>query len=235
MTNKLDAFSGIYNSLDGDLNKDINSYNVTELVLIKNLIGGDAVQLGLGDGFVAANLAKYYSRLVVVEGSEEVIRSNYDKNAGYTVVHSMFEDYQPEQKFDIVLGNHVLEHVDHPVAVLKTVNKWMKPAGRAIFTVPNATSLHRRIGVEMGLLGVLHEFNQQDIELGHQRVYNSYQFTQDIREAGYTILESGGYMIKLVSNKQMKDWPKELLRAIFKTSLTLPAEVCSNLSVICTK
>ena len=131
------------------------------------------------------------------------------------------------------MGNHVLEHVDNPVEVLKKVKDWLKPNGRAIFTVPNATSLHRRIGIEMGMLKVLNEFNKQDIELGHQRVYNIYQFTEDIKTAGFDVLETSGYMIKLVSNHQMKDWPKELLEAIFKISISVPTEICSNICVIC--
>lgn len=233
MSNNLDNHSKIYKTDDGAINKDINSSNVVELVKIKNLTGGMAVQLGLGDGFVAEQLCKYYKRLVVVEGSEEVIKENFNKAAGYEIIHSLFEEYEPLEKFDIMLGNHVLEHVNDPVHVLKQVKKWMKPGARAIFTVPNATSLHRRIGVEMGMLKVLHEFNKQDIELGHQRVYNIYQFTEDIRNAGFEILETGGYMVKLVSNHQMKSWPKELLEAIFKISVSLPAEICSNISVIC--
>jgi len=235
MNNKLDNHSGIYGTSDGDLNRDINSYNVTELVKLKGLIGGNAIQLGLGDGYVAEKLTPYYSSLLVVEGSGEVIKNHYNKNAGYKIVESYFEKFIPESACDVILGNHVLEHVDDPVVVLKEVYKWLKPGGRAIFTVPNATSLHRRIGVDMGMLEVLHQFNQQDIELGHQRVYNMYQFCEDIRKGGFQIIEAGGYMIKLVSNKQMKDWPKELLESIFRTSLSLPGEICSNLSVICTK
>ena len=40
-------------------------------------------------------------------------------------------------------------------------------------------------------------------------------------------------MIKLVSNAQMKDWSKELIDAIFEVSLSAPAEICSNIAVIC--
>lgn len=233
MKNKLDEFAQIYKSEDGNINKDINSTNVVELVKRKGLVGGNAIQLGLGDGFVAEELATYYNSFVVIEGSKEVIKSNHKVGSTYEVKLSLFEEYVPVNKVDYVLGNHVLEHVDDPIQVLNVVRHWLKPEGRAIFTVPNSTSLHRRIGVEMGMIKVLNEFNKQDIELGHQRVYNIYQFEQDIRSAGFEILESSGYMVKLVSNQQMKSWSKELLDAIFKVSMSLPTEICSNLCVIC--
>ena len=88
MANNLDNHSKIYTTEDGSINKDINSYNVVELIKIKNLVGGTAIQLGLGDGFVAEEMSKYYDKLLVVEGSKELINGNYDANKGYEIVCS---------------------------------------------------------------------------------------------------------------------------------------------------
>ena len=38
------------------------------------------------------------------------------------------------------------------------------------FTVPNGNSLHRRIGVKLGIIGSTLDLNQTDIKVGHQQV-----------------------------------------------------------------
>lgn len=230
---RLNQTSEIYTTEAGRLNQDIISYNSAELIRLRGLIGGRALQLGLGDGYIARLLAKQYREFVILEGSDNVIQDFYDKEAGYTVIKTLFEEFETEEKFDFLLGNHILEHVDDPVAIMRQARKSLNSNAKAIFSVPNADSLHRRIGVEMELLGKRNDLNAQDIQLGHRRVYTISEFERDIREAGFKILETRGYMIKLVSNAQMKGWSRELLDAIFKVSLAAPSEICSNIAVIC--
>jgi len=85
----------------------------------------------------------------------------------------------------------------------------------------------------MKLLRRRNELNDQDVEVGHRRVYTIPEFESDVESAGFRIIETRGYMIKLVSNAQMKDWSRELLDAIFRVSLETPSAVCSNIAVIC--
>jgi 2-polyprenyl-3-methyl-5-hydroxy-6-metoxy-1,4-benzoquinol methylase len=230
---RLNQTSDIYTTEAGKLNQDIISYNSAELIKLRKLTGGRAIQLGLGDGYIAGLLAKEYKEFVILEGSDNVIRDFYNKDAGYTVVKTLFEEYEAKEKFDVLLGNHILEHVDDPVGIMRQAKKSLKPGAKAIFSVPHADSLHRRIGVEMNLLKQRNELNGQDIQLGHRRVYTIKEFEADIKSAGFKILETRGYMIKLVSNAQMKGWSRELLDAIFKISLEAPSEICSNIAVIC--
>ena len=230
---RLNQTSEIYTTEAGKLNQDIISYNSAELIKLRGLVGGRALQLGLGDGYIAGLLAKRYDEFVILEGSDNVIRDFNDPNAGYSVIKTLFEEYEAEKKFDLLLGNHILEHVDDPVGIMRQAKKSLKPGAKAIFSVPHANSLHRRIGVEMGMLKTRNELNAQDLQLGHRRVYTIPEFEADIKKAGFKIIETRGYMIKLVSNAQMKGWSRELLDAIFKVSLEAPSEICSNIAVIC--
>ncbi|MCG9900457.1 MAG: class I SAM-dependent methyltransferase [Hydrotalea sp.] len=223
----------IYSTEAGRLNRDIISYSSSKLIEKFCLNHGRALQLGLGDAFIANKLDKIYDEFVILEGSKEVIMRFKNPEASYTVIETLFEEFEQSEYFDILLANHVLEHVENPVEVMIQAKKSLRKGGKAIFTVPNADSLHRRIGVEMGLLSQRNDLNSQDIQLGHRRVYTVSDFTNDIESAGFKILEVKGYMIKLVSNAQMKDWSKELLDAIFEVSLSSPAEICSNIAVIC--
>ena len=85
----------------------------------------------------------------------------------------------------------------------------------------------------MGLLKSIYDLNPQDRKVGHQRVYDWQSFNDELQNSGYKIIKAGGFNIKLTSQKQMKDWSHELLRAIFLISLECQPQICSNLYAIC--
>jgi len=228
---RLDASAAHYRGEAGQLDADfVNHY--TELLQRPWCAGARALQLGLGNGALARQLAARFTDFTIVEGSPELVRT-FVPPAGCRVVESFFETFTPAAPVDRIFGNHVLEHVDDPVAVLHRTRDWLTPDGRALFTVPNAGSLHRRIGVELGLLKKPDDLNDQDVRLGHRRVYHATTFRADLEAAGYTVETLHGYMLKVVSNRQMKGWPRDLLDAGYRVSLTLPAEFCANLFAVC--
>ena len=187
----------------------------------------------LGDGYIASSLHKEYSKFIVLEGSHQIIQNCKDANVQYEVVETLFENFQTTHKFDILLGNHVLEHVDDPIFTLSHVRQFLKPHGKALFTVPNADSLHRKIGVELGLIVHAQELSDRDRLLGHRRVYTIDELTGHIISAGFNISDTFGYNIKIVSFAQMNDWSNDLHQAIFKISLNLPPSICSNIAILC--
>lgn len=234
-----------YKSEEGEVNARIMGMSTPRLdgELIKKY-ADDACEsvliMGYGDGRTVDYFLGRFPRIHVVEGSEELVRRNTDKHAnlaGFEFHNSYFEKFRlpARDRVDIILGNHVLEHVDNPIEVLLRTKAWLKESGRAIFTVPNGDSLHRRIGVQMGLLGCRFDLHNKDIEQGHQRVYDKESFLSIFDSSGYKILEFGGYNIKVVSQKQMEDWPDYLLGAIYSVSRTCPPEICSNIYVVCEK
>ncbi len=229
---RLDAAAAAYKTEVGAFDAENVNYFTVQLAR-NHFSSGRAIQMGLGNGLVAKSLCEQFEEFVVVEGSDVVIADYTDRKAKYSVVKALFEEYTPEKKFDLLFGNHILEHVDHPVEILRQSRKWIRSGGAAMFTVPNAQSLHRRIGVEMGMLATLNTLNEQDVKLGHRRVYTIPELEADVIAAGYRIREVRGYMLKVVSNKQMKDWSRELLDSCYRVSLTLPSEMCSNLAIFC--
>jgi SAM-dependent methyltransferase len=197
-----------------------------------------AIFMGLGDGTLVERLAPSFERSTVVEASDKLVveaQMRFSTIPGLAMVNAYFESYdlEPKDRVSCVLGNHVLEHVDDPVKVLRKSRGWLKPDGIAIFTVPNATSLHRRIGVELGMLERVSDPSDQDRVIGHQRVYDAPRLHTDIVEADFVVVEEGGFNLKLVSQAQMAGWPESLHDAIYHVSRECPADLCSNLYVVC--
>lgn len=230
--NPLDASAAHYQSEAGLLDTDfVNHY--TALLQQPWLNGDSALQLGLGNGALARQLAPHFQEFTVVEGSPAIVADFPQPPAHCRVVTSYFEHFTPPTPVARIFGNHILEHVDDPVSILRRTRDWLAPEGRALFTVPNAGSLHRRIGVELGLLSTPNSLNAQDRRLGHRRVYTAAEFQADLETSGYIVEQLSGYMLKVVSNAQMKSWPRDLIDATYRTSLTLPTELCANLFAVC--
>jgi 2-polyprenyl-3-methyl-5-hydroxy-6-metoxy-1,4-benzoquinol methylase len=130
---------------------------------------------------------------------------------------------------------HILEHLDDPVAVLRMVRLWLNDNGVAIISVPNANSLHRQIGVKMGIISSCESLNEQDLMLGHRRVYTPALMEEHIRESGFNVLKFTGLMIKNLSNRQIEQhWSSELIDAHFQIGFDYP-EICSEIVYVVTK
>jgi SAM-dependent methyltransferase len=234
-----------YNSTTGEHNaKILTSSNIKMNDLLMSKLGmrsreGTCLILGYGDGQMVDYYHNYFEKVIVVDNDKILCKNALLKNINkknVEVVCSNIEDYDNEANLaDIILGNHILEHVVDPVEVVKKISYWLKSSGNAIFSTPNASSLHRRIGVQMNIISSIYDFSENDKRAGHKRVYDLGTLIKDCYDGGLKVIESGGFNIKLVSQKQMANWPPELLRAIFEVSLHCPADICSNIYVVCKK
>ena len=239
--NTINKSAQFYGSAIGMVNAQIigNSCTAINLEMLEKHGSFDsAIFLGLGDGHLLENIGPRFKSLIVIEASDVLLtqaRVRFSSLPALQLVNSYFEAYEPTpgQKVTCILGNHVLEHLDEPVSVLRKTRSWLRSDGVAIFTVPSATSLHRRIGVQLGMLKRISDLSEQDLVVGHQRVYSAVQLQADIRAAGYQLVEAGGFNIKLVSQAQMLSWPESLHEAVYKVSRECPADICSNLYVVC--
>jgi len=150
------------------------------------------------------------------------------KIRGFT---ALFEEFEPEERYDTVVMGHVLEHLFHPVESLSRVAKWLKPGGRVVILVPNALSLHRAVGVQLGVLESPAAFSQGDIALGHRRVYTAATLAADIGQAGLQQVHATGLVLKPLSNAQMDRWSDDLRAAYFRLGEIQPDIACVLMSV----
>ena len=130
---------------------------------------------------------------------------------------------------------HVLEHVAHPVEVLRKAGAWLAPGGVICCAVPNARSSPRQAAVLMGILETEHSLNPTDLHHGHRRVYDPETFRAEFRAAGLTVDVTGGYWLKLLSNSQMESaWTAEIIDAFMRLGERYPdiaAEIYAIASV----
>jgi 2-polyprenyl-3-methyl-5-hydroxy-6-metoxy-1,4-benzoquinol methylase len=196
--------------------EDLNSYlpNYTEFndwlirqryeLLKRHFVGESCLELGPATGEGTEYLVHHFRDVVAVDGSQAVV-DNLSARFGsdrLTAVCAYFEELELDRRFDTVVLAHVLEHVDDPHGLLLIAKRFLKPSGVMIIDVPNGMSLHRQIGVEMGLLGAVTDLHEGDLSIGHKRVYTPETFVKEVEGAGLTVAHFGGVFIKILSNKQ---------------------------------
>lgn len=195
-------------------------------------IGKHCLELGPAEGEMTQFLINDFEKLTVVEGSHELLEKIQDM-PNLIKVHSLFEDYEPDKLFDTIILEHVLEHVDNPVDLLKLVKRWLNPEGRLFLGVPNANSIHRLAAVKMELLSEPSQLNSRDIALGHRRVYTPATFIKDVEKSGLNVDEWGGVYFKPLSNAQIQDnWSEEMIEGFFKLGQDFP-EFAAEIFVVC--
>lgn len=190
------------------------------------------LELGLGHGFTAKIFAKACDQYVVIDGSSAVIdqfRQTTPVFAGQ-IVEGYFEDYLPEQTFDVIVMGFILEHVDDPDLILTRYRSFLAPGGKIYVAVPNAKSLNRRLGLELGLIDDIYSLNANDIALGHQRQYCRDTLTDAVKRAGYKITHEEGIYLKPLPLGALKTLPdfNANLQAMLKVGIDFP-DLCVGL------
>lgn len=195
--------------------------------------GTTCLEMGPADGEMTRFIMADFAHLSVVDGSPTFAAAAEALGDNVTGHASLFEEFEPTDRYDTIVMSHVLEHVQDPVGILVRAASWLRPNGRIIAVVPNADSLHRRLGVKLGMLAHRGQLNDQDIRIGHRRVYNREELDVDIERAGLRSVAKGGIFLKLLSNNQMLVFDDDkLVDGMFELGKDMP-ELCSEIFAVC--
>ena len=146
------------------------------------------------------------------------------------IVEGFFETYIPTRQFDVIIMGFVLEHVDDPGLILRRYRGYLKERGKVYVAVPNAKTLNRRLGLELGLINDLYGLNANDIALGHQRQFCRETLRQTVVRAGYRVTHEEGIYLKPLPLPFLKNLPdfEANLQAMLQVGIEFP-DLCVGL------
>lgn len=231
----LDRFASTYY-----LNDEVEDVDIEELAqrhsvprLVEAVAGCERIlEMGYGTGLITTELLAAGIPIEVLEGSA-VLREHARRRHPGLVVHlAMFEDFAPAEPYDAVLALHVLEHLDRPGDLLGRLGSWLRPGGTLVAVTPNARSIHRMLGVQMGLQGRLDDLSPRDHLVGHQRVYDLAGLRGELTGAGFEITGEFGYFVKPLANSQMVGWTRQVLDGLNAISGQVPVDLLANIGVV---
>ncbi|MCY7317034.1 MAG: class I SAM-dependent methyltransferase [Rubrivivax sp.] len=171
------------------------------------------LSLGIGHMAVARPIvellrAGQLARYVIVDAAPAIIQSFAAQMQplppGLELVESFFEQLPPTfGPFDAIEAGFVLEHVDDPASLLRSMRGFIAPAGRLHVAVPNARSLHRLLGHEAGLLPDLYALSDADRALGHRRYFDVPRLQSLAVDCGWQVQSSAGLILKPFTTGQL--------------------------------
>jgi trans-aconitate methyltransferase len=195
------------------------------------LRGDHVLEMGCATGELTALMAPLARRYDVVEGSDRNVEAARQRVPDARFSTCLWEDFEPADRYSDVLHVCALEHVSEPVPILQRAASWLRPDGRLHIVVPNADSLHRMVGVEMGILPRRDALSESDRRIGHRRVYDLDRLVAEIRTAGLEVVHWQGIFLKVLSNAQMLGWDWSLIQALHAVGQRFPAH-CAELYVV---
>ncbi|HIG44842.1 MAG TPA: class I SAM-dependent methyltransferase [Gammaproteobacteria bacterium] len=232
---KLDRIAEDYHSadiLDKFIEGACQEYTL-EWIFDKVTNKQNILELGYGDGIISDALARKGFGFEILEGSPKVIETAVQALPGnIKIIETLFETYQPDQRYDCVLALHVLEHVDDPVELFSRMASWLSENGSIVVIAPNSNSLHRQLAVKMGLAEELDTLSPRDLVVGHQRVYSHETLRCDVEAAGLKVVEETGFFLKALPNSMMLDYDARLIQALNEISPALPPELLANIGMV---
>jgi 2-polyprenyl-3-methyl-5-hydroxy-6-metoxy-1,4-benzoquinol methylase len=157
--------------------------------------GKDVLDVGCGEGFLAAEIQKCGNRVVGVgELSEPKCRTALCRYFSLNLENGLAEvaNELGPQSFDVVLFQDVLEHLRDPQRVLSACTGLLRRDGRVLVSVPNVANITVRLELLMGRFqyrprGILDET--------HVRFYTRRTARQLLEQNGLTVLEEKATVI----------------------------------------
>lgn len=174
---------------------------------MKYIRPGRVADLGYINGiWTQALLKKGVDSVDIVEGAREhaeQARRDFSSEPRVRVFETLFEDFQPKERYDTVLMSGVVKHVPDDKGLLVRVRDWLAPGGVVIASTPNCRSFHRRLGTYMGLETSPDHHNANDRDVFNVHLYDRYSWRELFIEAGYEVDFVKGLIFKFLSTEQL--------------------------------
>lgn len=105
--------------------------------------------------------------------------------------------------FDIIICSGMLNEIRHPDYFLNKVKALMDQKSLLHINVPNANSLHRQLGLAMGMIRRLDEPSVRNRKLMQYHVFDKESLHRIVKKCHLKIVDEGGHFLKPFSHSQM--------------------------------
>jgi 2-polyprenyl-3-methyl-5-hydroxy-6-metoxy-1,4-benzoquinol methylase len=224
--NKLSAIAR-HHSYEAGFNGRLGKYRIQMIDENTRAVSASAkvLEIGAGEGPVTEYLSGRFAHVDAIEPADAFfakLSERFNERTNVTLHHGLFETLELNEKYPLIVASGVLEHVEKPPDFLGRILAQLAPAGIFVGTVPNATSLHRRLGVQMGMLKEVHELSEQDHKVGHYRYYDFSSLRVELESAGFSVTGIEGIVLKPFPNSKMDELSEEFCDALFQVGRELP-------------
>lgn len=113
-------------------------------LILKHIGKGKVLEIGSSTGVFLGLLKEKGFEVLGIEPSKST--AGFANKKGINTLKTTFEEEKiASSSFDLVIMNHVLEHMEDPVAVLEKAKRVLKTGGLVFIDVPNFASLSAKL------------------------------------------------------------------------------------------
>lgn len=168
----------------------------------KNLhSGGNFIDIGCGTGELLNCAHEDGWAVTGIELSPDLVE--YVRNRyGVDVINANFLEYSADakEKYDVVVLRHVLEHLEDPVSVMKTINSLLTPGGYSVMEFPNIESPELRLKRFLNKTGIHKKSYKENYKPGHCNEFCNESFTWLVNKTGFDLVLWETYAINKVAD-----------------------------------
>jgi len=197
--------------------------------VMKYTRGDICLEAGCGEGHITKYLVKRFDHIDAIDNDQKVLNKIKPyKNLCKTCI-PIEKFCTPTLIYDTIICTQVLEHVDDPSKVIDVLKTHGDKDSVFIFTVPNAISVNRLVGVDLGLIPYPEYLDTQDLEVGHQRMFTPETF-EDLMEKHFEIIDFGTMIYKPLPNAMMEKLPNSVIKKMIQMEVN---EMGAEIYAVC--
>ena len=172
-------------------------------------LAGDLLEIGVGSGsFLAYAQTRGFAPLGC-DLSPAICR-RVERNTGIRMHCGHLESLPDQQRSDVIVMNHVLEHVSDPKSLLKAARARLKPGGVLHLAVPNVAAWEARLA------------GWNSYEPYHLLYFTPRTLRATVEDVGFEILEVN-------THESFSGWFLAILRTLLKKAHSAQAQQGANM------
>lgn len=147
-----------------------------------------------------------YQSFTVVEPSEEfysIAEKLCVNDKRISLINDFIENINTEEKFDFIVISSLLHEIKNDELILNSIRSLSHQDTVVYINVPNAKSFHRLLALESGLIDSIYQKSSNQIKFQQSHTYDIDALEILVKNAGFSVIESGSYFLKPFTHKQM--------------------------------
>jgi len=118
----------------------------------------------------------------------------------------VFKSLKEKKGYDVIILSGVLHEAPDPNKLLCAVYDVCQENTIVHINVPNVSSFHRFLALEMGIIKSLFEKSEAELKLGRITNFDKEALYGILEKNGFQVVSFGTYFVKLFSNEQMDNF-----------------------------
>lgn len=167
-------------------NYNLKPFKFSSHDLILKLIkpNSNILDIGCSKGYLACQLKKKGCIITGIDNNKEDLLSA-KKECNKTILLDISRE-KITGKYDIIILGDILEHLQDPLTLLKSLKKNLKEKGYILISVPNGVNIYARIKILFGNF----DYEEKGIfDKTHLRFFTLKSIKKLIKDSGYSITE----------------------------------------------